>query len=305
MKIWFLPLLIVYYGKYKRENTMEKNYIFKHQISRSASTWAEEDFYINPHDFAAKGALFQLRMFIDSYWHDFRCDRECSRATAFIGLILSGEQLRGENMLYPGDVVVENNRSQPLVSKAVNGKELHRLVIILARTPALDLLLPTLFPENTALIRQGGTPEVREIFTRIRESVSGNGNEKEISLLIFRLLQELSAVKQENYLHPALEKALEFIRRRGYGGISREEIARAAGVSNRQLNILFQKFLNTSPGAFLIRRRINFAKELLAAGKLPVNEIARMSGFTSTEFFIRAFRKYTGVTPGKWDHRLQ
>ena len=89
--------------------------------------------------------------------------------------------------------------------------------------------------------------------------------------------------------------------------VSREEIARAAGVSNRQLNILFRKYLNTSPGAFLIQRRISFAKELLAAGKLQVNEIARMSGFASTEFFIRAFRKYTGVTPGSWDrdHRLQ
>ena len=283
---------------------MEKNYIFKHQSSGS-SAWAAEDFYINLHHFAVDGSLFQLRMFIDSRWHDFRCDRECSSATAFIGMLLSGEQLRGENMLYPGDVVVENNRSQPLVSKAVNGQELHRLVIILARTPALDLLWPTLFTENTALIRQGGTQEVQELFARIREKVSVNGSEKEISLLIFQLLQELSAAKKEKHLHPALEKALAFIRSRGYGGISREETAKAAGVSNRQLNILFQKFLNISPGAFLIQRRIAFAKELLAAGKLPVNEIARMSGFASTEFFIRAFRKHTGVTPGSWNHKLQ
>lgn len=284
---------------------MGRNYIYKHQINSCGSTCAEEDFYINLHDFAVDGSLFQLRMFIDSCWQEFRCDRECSSTTAFIGLILSGEQLRGENMLYPGDVVVENNRSQPLVSKAVNGHELHRLVIILTRTPALDLLLPMLFPENTALIRQGGTPEVLEIFSCIREKVSGSGSEKEISLLIFRLLQELSAVKKEDHHHPALEKALAFIRRRGYGAVSREEIAAAAGVSNRQLNILFQKFLNTSPGKFLIQRRIAFAGELLAAGKLPVNEIARMSGFASTEFFIRTFRKYTGVTPGNWYHKLQ
>jgi AraC-like DNA-binding protein len=178
-------------------------------------------------------------------------------------------------------------------------------VIILARTPALDLLWPTLFTENTAVIRQGGTQEVQELFARIREKVSVNGSEKEISLLIFQLLQELSAAKKEKHLHPALEKALAFIRSRGYGGISREETAKAAGVSNRQLNILFQKFLNISPGAFLIQRRIAFAKELLAAGKLPVNEIARMSGFASTEFFIRAFRKHTGVTPGSWNHKLQ
>ena len=286
---------------------MGKNYIFKHNVSRSGSAWAEEDFYINPHDFAVDGSLFQLRMFIDSRWQDFRCDRECSPATAFIGIILSGRQLRGENMLYPGDAVVENNRSQPLISQAVNGQELHRLVIILARTPALDLLFPTLFPENTALIRQGGTPEIREIFEQIRKKVSESGSSREISLLIFNLLQELSAICQENHLHPALEKALKFIRRSGYGMVSREEIARAAGVSNRQLNILFRKYLNISPGAFLIQRRISFAKELLAAGKLQVNEIARMSGFASTEFFIRAFRKYTGVTPGSWDrdHRLQ
>ena len=65
------------------------------------------------------------------------------------------------------------------------------------------------------------------------------------------------------------------------------------------------KKAGAQPSKFVSPVDTGFAKELLAAGKLPVNEIARMSGFASTEFFIRAFRKHTGVTPGSWNHKLQ
>lgn len=284
---------------------MSGNFIFSQRHSKSASGWANEDFHISIRENDPDGALLKIRMFIDSKWNNFRTERETSDKSAFIGIILSGRQLRGEEMLSPGDVVIEHRRTLPLVSRTADGETLHRLVIIISRTPAFDLLIPALFPENTTLLRGCGTPEVQEFFYRIQKAVRENHDENEISGQLFLLLQKLSSFYGQSGVHPALNKAVDFIRRMGYQPISREEIARAAGVSNRQLNLLFQKYLHTSPGRYLIERRIALAKELLASGRLPVNEIARMSGFSTAEFFIRTFRQHTGVTPGSCNHKLQ
>ena len=275
-----------------------KNFIFRHQEQNCADGSAVENFYLNQS--SDNGGIIKLQMFIDSKWHKFRSAREVSGSTAFIGLVLSGNQLRGENILHPGDVVIERSRSQQLASSTLADDILHRLVLIICRTPAFDLLTQTLFPENQSIIRGGGTGEIREIFQQISEEAAGQGDEKKISVLIFQLLQSLSLRCRNKKLPPPLTKALEFIRKQGFQPLLRQNIARAAGVSERKLNDLFREFMDQTPAQYLIERRIDFAKELLASNKFTVSETARMAGFSSTEFFIRVFRQATGTTPGKW-----
>lgn len=277
-----------------------KNFIFRHQQINSGSGRADEKFYLNHSSDPAGKELFKLQMFIDSRWEKFRTSRETSGSTAFIGLVLAGSQLRGEVILHPGDVVIERSRSEQLVSSSQPGSVLHRLVLIIYRTPAFDLLARTLFPENQTVIRKGNANGVREIFQAVGNEVASGGDEKRISLLIFQLLQELNAGIRNKRYPPALAKALEFIRKQGYNPLLRRDIAAFAGVSERQLNDLFRNFLHTSPAQYLITRRLNFARELLTSGKFSIQEIARMSGFASPEFFIRQFKTAVGMTPGKY-----
>ncbi|WP_181592840.1 helix-turn-helix domain-containing protein [Paenibacillus sp. YN15] len=48
------------------------------------------------------------------------------------------------------------------------------------------------------------------------------------------------------------------------------------------------------------RKRIAYAKQLMSAGKLTVNEAAEKSGFNDVGTFIRTFKKIEGITPGKY-----
>lgn len=78
------------------------------------------------------------------------------------------------------------------------------------------------------------------------------------------------------------------------------EIARASHISEVYFRQLFKKTMRQLPGKYLFRLRIERASILLQSTKLKVEEIAAMSGFTDTKYFMTSFRKATGFSPQKY-----
>ncbi|MCK6490509.1 MAG: AraC family transcriptional regulator [Planctomycetes bacterium] len=72
--------------------------------------------------------------------------------------------------------------------------------------------------------------------------------------------------------------------------------AAALGCSREHFTRSFRDQAGMSPGAWLRRRRIERAEEMLAAGT-PVAEVARRVGFASRSHFAAAFRKRRGRAP--------
>jgi AraC family transcriptional regulator len=62
---------------------------------------------------------------------------------------------------------------------------------------------------------------------------------------------------------------------------------------------LFKQATGVSPRQFVIRRRIEAAKILLAARR-PIREVALAVGFCSQSHFTTSFRRLTGLTPGHY-----
>lgn len=96
-----------------------------------------------------------------------------------------------------------------------------------------------------------------------------------------------------------LQKAQLFIGEHFAEPMTTTKIAEAAGVSANYLNSLFQKYLGMSCVEHLIRHRLHAAEYLLKNPYLSLDEIAERCGFNSTNYFIRAFHRVLGVTPGK------
>lgn len=59
----------------------------------------------------------------------------------------------------------------------------------------------------------------------------------------------------------------------------------------------FKEELGYSPGDYILRERLRLAKVYLQKGKYSVTEVCYMSGFQNLHYFIRAFKKETGLTP--------
>jgi AraC family transcriptional activator FtrA len=84
------------------------------------------------------------------------------------------------------------------------------------------------------------------------------------------------------------------------GPLSVRDLAAHAGVSPRTLARRFAEQLGTSPGAWLLGRRIAVARTLLEDTDLPVEAIAGRVGLASAVNLRRRFRDRLGVTPGAY-----
>ena len=76
-----------------------------------------------------------------------------------------------------------------------------------------------------------------------------------------------------------------------------DTIAREAGVSRRQLERLFGRHLQETPGGFYLKLRLRRARELLQNTGLGVLEVATACGFGSAAYFSRAYRARYGRPP--------
>ncbi|TDD86215.1 helix-turn-helix domain-containing protein [Actinomadura darangshiensis] len=77
-------------------------------------------------------------------------------------------------------------------------------------------------------------------------------------------------------------------------------LAERAGLSTRTLARRFNEQLGTSPGQWLLGRRLDEARVLLEQTDLPVESIAARVGLASAVNLRRHFRAHLGTTPGTY-----
>ncbi|MCO1582697.1 helix-turn-helix domain-containing protein [Crossiella sp. SN42] len=79
-----------------------------------------------------------------------------------------------------------------------------------------------------------------------------------------------------------------------------ESLAVRAGLSTRTLARRFAEQLGTSPGQWLLARRLAVAQDLLESSDLPLEAIARRVGLSSATNLRRRFASALGTTPGAY-----
>jgi len=74
-------------------------------------------------------------------------------------------------------------------------------------------------------------------------------------------------------------------------------MADRAAMSVRTLQRQFRQSLGMSPVDWLVRERVELARQLLETSARPLGQVASLAGFGSDESFRRHFRLATGVSP--------
>jgi AraC family transcriptional regulator len=79
--------------------------------------------------------------------------------------------------------------------------------------------------------------------------------------------------------------------------ISLADLAKQVKLSQSHFSSLFRKSTGLSPYKYLIKQRVNRAKELLLMGNLPIIDVAIAVGFYDQSHLTRHMRRLLGVSP--------
>ena len=115
---------------------------------------------------------------------------------------------------------------------------------------------------------------------------------------LLRLLSMLSSAGTHSVSYPdAVSKMLAFINRSWQKELGVKEVASAAGLSESRASHLFCQFVGQSIHKYLIKLRLNHAKELLSDTTLAISQISDMVGYKDPLYFSRIFRQEVGASP--------
>lgn len=111
--------------------------------------------------------------------------------------------------------------------------------------------------------------------------------------------QRMSLPARLGVRHPKLLAVIELMEKNLEEPLSRSELARSAGLSTRQLERLFRKYLGRSPARYYLELRLDRARLLLLQTNMSIIDVALACGFVSASHFSKCYRDYFGHTPRK------
>jgi len=97
-----------------------------------------------------------------------------------------------------------------------------------------------------------------------------------------------------------LKLATEMLNAHLAGDISHAQIAQQCGLSPSHFARAFRISTGLAPHQWLLRRRVDRAKELLRDPVQPLTAIAFACGFADQSHFTRVFGAIAGMPPGEW-----
>jgi len=109
--------------------------------------------------------------------------------------------------------------------------------------------------------------------------------------------QRLSVPTRIGVRHPKLSQVIQIMETNIEEPISPSVLAKDVGMSTRQLERLFRRYLNRSPKRYYMELRLQKARNLLMQTDMSVINVALACGFASPSHFSKCYRAHYDTTP--------
>ncbi|MDE2305345.1 MAG: GlxA family transcriptional regulator [Gammaproteobacteria bacterium] len=195
----------------------------------------------------------------------------------------------------------------------------------LARAGLLDQFRATIHWENLSALREE-FPRVRisdQLFTIDRDRFTCSGGTAPLDLMLHLIQAKLGArvsqLVSEQFIVERVRKDTDrqYVPLRAQIGpsnrglirvaqlmeeniekpLSLDRIAKATGLSRRQIERLFRRDLNCVPKRYYLEMRLRRARELLLQTAMPIMDITAACGFQSPPHFSKCYRNQFGHPP--------
>ena len=122
---------------------------------------------------------------------------------------------------------------------------------------------------------------------------------KENERMIRAFTTAINRYKNNSY-SPMVMNAVYYLETNFWQDVYVEELADRMGVAVSTLIRNFRKETGKTPGAYLLEYRIRMARRQLRTTQLSISDIAAKVGIHDGNYFVKCFRKITGMTPSQF-----
>ena len=176
--------------------------------------------------------------------------------------------------------------------------------------PDVNLVRNVFVPDEKFVTASGGTAAADLMLSLIAETHGIGLSVAVADQMVYNSVRESTAEQKvslqarHGMRNPHLARAIARMSERIEEPISTASIADEVGISTRQLERLFGRYLNCSPSKYYLDLRLQKARNLLLQSECSVTEVSVATGFKSTAHFARVYRVSFGVPPGEQRARL-
>ncbi len=169
--------------------------------------------------------------------------------------------------------------------------------------PDVDLTKSIYVIDGKIITTAGGTASMDLMLTLISRDVGADvanavaDQQIYTSIRTDRDTQRLSVPTRIGVRHPKLATVIQKMETHIEDPISPATLATEVGLSTRQLERLFRRYLNRSPKRYYMELRLGRARNLLMQTEMNVINVALACGFTSPSHFSKCYRAQYGTTP--------
>lgn len=110
--------------------------------------------------------------------------------------------------------------------------------------------------------------------------------------------------KKENTISVHVRRSIDYIYEHLHENLTMAFLAEREGLNPSYFSKLFAKETGIPVKAYIIRAKIDTAKNMLAFSEYTLSDIAFTLGFSSQSALTAEFKKVTGLTPGKYRNQF-
>lgn len=116
---------------------------------------------------------------------------------------------------------------------------------------------------------------------------------------------EASALLPEETGHKEVDKLIRYMKDHYHQMISLKTLAEQVSMDSKYISTLFKKKTGTNIIQYLHQLRIEEARQRLEQTNLSVSEIGMKVGYENDNYFIKIFKRFTGLTPNTYRGQYQ
>ncbi len=170
-----------------------------------------------------------------------------------------------------------------------------------------EALVRRLCALNPSMVLPGSNPRSYDNRDTLRQNIIRN-KERALSLriesrgILYQLLSRFMAEAKPRVVSNdrRIQDVVAFIRHHISMPMTIEALSEVVCLSKDHLTRLFKKEIGETPMQYIIRKKIARAQQLLLTESSPVKVIAYSLGFEDHSYFIRLFKKQTGMSPQEY-----